>query len=231
MIKSFKYTFRQYLCIVLALTCVVAFFYAIDSLPRQNIQRAEAAEVENTQEEISDIAEKKADTPEQALELTMGSVIAPAIELAAESVAQTQSEVVVEAAKPTSPYASLLDDIDDYDRETLTRLIYHECRGNGGEAVAEVVLNRMLSPQFPDTLQDVVYQQNQFEPAEFLFSAEIHEPEAFDDCESVVETVLDPNYERQLPNYYLYFNSIGPNSEDYCWLGGNVFYGYSSDAV
>ena len=231
MIKSFKYTFRQFICIVLALGCVVALMLAVDAISHREPQQAEAAVAEQSQREFVGIKDK---TIGAVYTLAMHSqAFAQPVDDHNVNLPQEAEETAeaTEAPEPTSPYASLLADIDDYDRETLTRLIYHECRGDGGEAVAEVVLNRMLNPQFPDTLQGVVYETNQFEPAGILFSAEIYEPEAFDDCESIVETVLSPDYERQLPSYYLYFNSIGPDSEDYCWLGGNVFYGYPSDAI
>ena len=56
---------------------------------------------------------------------------------------------------------------------------YHEARGESFEgqvAVVEVVLNRMLSDYFPDTVEEVVFQKYgdvwQFSPAPYLYSAE-----------------------------------------------------------
>ena len=108
------------------------------------------------------------------------------------------------------------------------RLTYHESRGEGGAAVVETVFNRMLDDEFPDSVYDVVYQKNQFEPAQGLYSWLIKEPEAYANCERIVSEVMDPYYEPVLPSYYLYFNNFGADSDDYCWLGGNVFYGYST---
>ena len=238
MIKSFKNTFKQYICIVLCLACVVALFTAFnhDTEAKGAITTEVVGAKSTKTHDAKELAEGVKTVTESATEAVAASQetkVSQGVEQATILGAETAT-VLKEAttkAIPTSPYADLLDEIDDYDRETLTRLIYHESRGNGGEAVAEVVLNRMLSDQFPDSLQEVVYERNQFSPANILFSATIKEPDAFDDCERIVEEVLDPHYERSLPNYYLYFNSIGPNSDDYCWLGGNVFYGYPSDAV
>ena len=123
----------------------------------------------------------------------------------------------------TSPYADLLDDIDSEDKEVLKRLIYHECRGKGGEAVAEVVLNRMQDGRFPDALQGIVYAPGQFTPASFLFSADINEPGSFEECGRIINEVLDPNYQRTIPANYVYFNSIGPGSSDYEWRGGVTY--------
>lgn len=47
----------------------------------------------------------------------------------------------------------------------LSSVIYHEARGEpleGQIAVAHVVMNRVESPQFPDTVCEVVTQPNQF---------------------------------------------------------------------
>ena len=55
--------------------------------------------------------------------------------------------------------------ISDYEYEVLARVIHAEARGEprlGQIAVGAVVINRMLSPQFPDTIEEVVYQSGQF---------------------------------------------------------------------
>ncbi len=53
----------------------------------------------------------------------------------------------------------------EYDIDLLARLIEHEAGNqgyNGWVAVGEVVLNRVLSPLFPDTIERVIYQTKQF---------------------------------------------------------------------
>lgn len=55
-----------------------------------------------------------------------------------------------------------------YERQLLERLV--ECEAGaesltGKIAVANVVLNRIKSEKFPDSISDVIYQKNQFEPA------------------------------------------------------------------
>ncbi|OPX83663.1 MAG: Spore cortex-lytic enzyme precursor [Pelotomaculum sp. PtaB.Bin104] len=57
-----------------------------------------------------------------------------------------------------------LEDVD-----LLARLISSEAEGEpyeGKVAVGAVVLNRVLDPSFPDTIQDVIYQRNQFQPVQ-----------------------------------------------------------------
>lgn len=149
-----------------------------------------------------------------------------------ESAEESSTEAPAEeepAIEPVSVnrYSDVVPTITDDERDMLVRLVYHESRGIGGEYVMEVVLNRMLDDEFPSDVSDVVYQRNQFSPASGLYSYPINEPDAFALCQEIVETVLSPDYQPELPSYYLYFNSIGPNSEDYVWKGGNVFYGYA----
>ncbi len=51
--------------------------------------------------------------------------------------------------------------------EWLAQMIYAEARGEpylGQVAVGAVIINRMLSPQFPDTMRGVLFQPNAFQP-------------------------------------------------------------------
>ena len=99
--------------------------------------------------------------------------IAPARPEAAE---ETPEEPTVEP-EPENRYAEL--HFSDEDVYILACLVYHEARGESFEgqvAVVEVVLNRMLSDYFPDTVEEVVFQKYgdvwQFSPAPYLYSAE-----------------------------------------------------------
>lgn len=83
----------------------------------------------------------------------------------------------MESSEPGNRYAGL--NISDEDVYILACLVYHEARGESFEgqvAVIEVVLNRMLSVYFPDTVEEVVFQKYgdiwQFSPAPYLYSAE-----------------------------------------------------------
>ncbi|MFN2362958.1 MAG: cell wall hydrolase [Halarsenatibacteraceae bacterium] len=56
-------------------------------------------------------------------------------------------------------------DIDDKELEMLVRIISGEARGESLEgqiAVAAVVINRVLSDDFPDTIEEVIFQEGQF---------------------------------------------------------------------
>lgn len=88
-----------------------------------------------------------------------------------------EPEELTEEPEPENRYAPL--HISDEDVYILACLVYHEARGESFEgqvAVVEVVLNRMLSDYFPDTVEEVVFQKYgdvwQFSPAPYLYSAE-----------------------------------------------------------
>ncbi|TCX53870.1 cell wall hydrolase [Dehalobacter sp. 14DCB1] len=98
------------------------------------------------------------------------------------------SDTVIEAAKMAEPAdsADLTNSVDSvrepervssdisrssrtvYDQEDvmlLAKIIYAEARGESFEgqvAVGAVVLNRVESPKFPDTIREVIYQPGQF---------------------------------------------------------------------
>ncbi len=87
------------------------------------------------------------------------------------------AEEPTEEPEPENRYAEL--HFSDEDVYILACLVYHEARGecfDGQVAVVEVVLNRMLSDYFPDTVEEVVFQRYgdvwQFSPAPYLYSAE-----------------------------------------------------------
>lgn len=68
-------------------------------------------------------------------------------------------------------YTTIANHITENERETLARLVYLEARGQsylGQKAVVEVVLNRVLSDEFPNTIDNVIYQKNQFSPAKYI---------------------------------------------------------------
>ena len=83
--------------------------------------------------------------------------IAPARPEAAE---ETPEELTVEP-EPENRYAEL--HFSDEDVYILACLVYHEARGESFEgqvAVVEVVLNRMLSDYFPDTVEESCKQKS-----------------------------------------------------------------------
>ena len=86
------------------------------------------------------------------------------------SPAATQNEVKKVMLTQTI-YSEISNHITVNERELLARLVYLEARGEsylGQKAVVEVILNRVLSNEFPNTIDGVIYQKNQFSPAEYI---------------------------------------------------------------
>ena len=119
---------------------------------------------------------------------------------------------------PTSRYAELTTD----EIETLARLVYLEARGEcaeGQQAVAEVVLNRVAHPRFPDTLDGVIYQENpvQFTPA-LLIPGTTPTQEQYD---AVTAALYG---EAVLPDDVVFFSHRAePGREVWGAIGGHVF--------
>jgi N-acetylmuramoyl-L-alanine amidase len=73
--------------------------------------------------------------------------------------------------------------------DLLARIVRAEAQTEpmeGKVAVARVVLNRVKSPQFPNTVKEVIYQRNQFQP---VMNGEINMPadkESFDAVNSAI---------------------------------------------
>lgn len=112
----------------------------------------------------------------------------------------------------------------DEDVYILACLVYHEARGEcfeGQVAVVEVVLNRMLSDYFPDTVEEVVFQKYgdvwQFSPAPYLYSAEPTEEQYL-----AVHTAIEER-EHILSEDTVYF-STAPYNESVDTIIGNHYF-------
>ena len=132
---------------------------------------------------------------------------------------------LIPAAEPEEPenrYARL--QLDDEDVYILACLVYHEARGEcfeGQVAVVEVVLNRMLSDYFPDTVEAVVFQKYgdvwQFSPAPYLYSAEPGKEQYL-----AVHTAIEER-EHILSEDTVYF-STAPYNESVDMIIGNHYF-------
>lgn len=79
----------------------------------------------------------------------------------------TYIQIPVEDSPRTSRYSGI--ELSSYDLHLLACIAWREARGEkalGMRMVVEVVLNRVLSSQFPDTVSGVLYQPGQFTPGE-----------------------------------------------------------------
>ena len=120
---------------------------------------------------------------------------------------------LVEERRP-SRYASIT--LSDDDIEILAQLVWLEARGEdyvGQVAVIEVVFNRVLSPNYPDTIRGVVFQKGQFSPAHRIGSVTASQTqydavmEAYEAIEPITD--LDVVYFAMRPQNSNLFAKIG----------------------
>lgn len=108
------------------------------------------------------------------------------------------------------------------ERELLARVVYAESNTEtleGQIAVAQVVLNRVRSESFPDTVSEVIYQERQFSTAPILGNVVPNETN-YEAVDAAFETEIVP-YE------VLYFSRGAENDRVWGQIGAHVFcYGY-----
>lgn len=108
------------------------------------------------------------------------------------------------------------------ERELLARVVYAESNTEtleGQIAVAQVVLNRVRSESFPDTVSEVIYQERQFSTAPILSRVTPNETN-YEAVDKAFETEVVP-YE------VLYFSRGAENDRVWGQIGAHVFcYGY-----
>ncbi len=105
------------------------------------------------------------------------------------------------------------------EQQLLAKVIWVEARGEpkeGQQAIAEIVYNRILSEDFPNTVRDVIYEDNQFRSVKFLDEAEPTQAQydALDDA-------LEGPY--ILPKEVLHFATYPVNKNVWGTIGGHVF--------
>ena len=108
------------------------------------------------------------------------------------------------------------------ERELLARVVYAESNTESLEgqiAVAQVVLNRVRSESFPDTVSEVIYQERQFSTASILGRVTPNETNY---------EAVDAAFETEVVPYEVFYFSRGAEN-DRVWgrIGAHVFcYGY-----
>jgi len=86
----------------------------------------------------------------------------------------------------------------------------------GQQAVVEVVLNRVLADNFPDSVREVLYQAGQFTPAASLAYTEAN-PAQYEAVDAALYG------ESILPEDVVYFSTTGENSRVWGTIGNHVF--------
>ncbi len=103
--------------------------------------------------------------------------------------------------------------------QLIAKVVWVEARGEcneGQQAVAEVILNRLASGDFPDNLRDVIYGENQFRSAEFLKDAQPYQLQY-----EMIENALYGPY--VLPEDVFYFATTAKTNKVWGKIGGHIF--------
>lgn len=88
------------------------------------------------------------------------------------------------------------------EKKLLAQLVHAEAKGEpyvGKVAVAEVVLNRVDHDQFPDTIKQVIYQENAFEP---VSNNSINEPADKEAYKAVQDALTENDENDELLYFY-----------------------------
>lgn len=132
-----------------------------------------------------------------------------------------------EVPAPVERYAGI--DMTEGERDELAAIIYLEARGEpaeGQQAVAEVVLNRVIRQDFPDSIHEVLHQGEgtavpQFSTIALLETAEPTQAQ----YDAIDAALYGPSI---LPGEVVFFSRTGENDRVWGKIGGHVFcYAYS----
>lgn len=145
------------------------------------------------------------------------------------AVMMIETPTPVPAPKVVERYAEIT--MTDEELKELAEIIYHEARGEppeGQQAVAEVVFNRVIADNFPDTVHDVLHQGEgtsvpQFSTIRLLGTADPLQ-EQYD---AINAALYGPSI---LPADVVFFSRKGENDRVWGRIGNHVFcYQYDWD--
>lgn len=123
------------------------------------------------------------------------------------------------AEETANPYDSI--EVTEDDINLMSALVFREARGEsieGQRAVVEVVLNRCLSSDFPDNVNDVIYQRKQFSTAKMLSKTTPNEENI-----EAVRYVLENGNTSLSTTEYVYFSTGKSNGHGFTKLGNHWF--------
>ena len=143
-------------------------------------------------------------------EVIVETIVEVPVEVEKEVIIEVEKEVIIEIEKePTYAY-----NITSAEREMLARLLYREANTESVEcqhAIVSVIINRWQSGMWGETLTEVVYSPDQFEPANLIYCTTPTEQNY-----EAVDYVL--KYGVTIPSYVMYFRAD--------WGFSNVWYDY-----
>ena len=133
-----------------------------------------------------------------------------------------------EVTEAIEPVERMVIDISEDDIYMMACQVFVEVGAepyDGMVGVANVIINRVKSDKFPDTVPEVIYQSGQFPPAH---NGVLDRAMANGPGEECMQATLDALYGASTVGDYLYFNmASGVNTSkvsDYMRIGDTIFY-------
>lgn len=112
-------------------------------------------------------------------------------------------------------------EVSDEDIDLLYRICYHEANNQsdaGIQAIAEVVLNRVASSNFPNTVAGVL-----FAPGQFCSEQELRNTPTTDRIKEIVNKLIWGESEYVLSPHAMYFKTTPTGHKDEIKLGDHYF--------
>ena len=105
--------------------------------------------------------------------------------------------------------------------ETILALEAQDEPFEGQKAVVEVIFNRVLSPDFPDTVYDVLSQKGQF--ATWKWRNKPYNTPNKTQTDAIAEVIANGNQNTVLPEGYVFFSVGKVNGTDFIKIGNHQF--------
>ena len=144
--------------------------------------------------------------------------------------AMTAAPAHAEVTMQEPTYEIVIDTMTDKEFDELCRVMFLECRGEpfeGKVAVAEVILNRVISEDWPDTVHDVLSQRGQFSTWHHIAKAyNVKESDIAVSQGEINRAIMyvHDNGRTVLPNdNYVYFDTRGVNGRNHVQIGNHYF--------
>lgn len=133
-------------------------------------------------------------------------------------------ELHEEDTEITRPLRYAFLEISQEDREEMARIIWLEARGEpaeGQQAVAEVILNRVLHESFPDTVHGVIHEGEDAGTVQFDTVYYLDEAQPGEDQYAAVSRAISGPW--ILEPDVVFFSADGENDRVYRVIGGHTF--------
>ena len=186
-----------------------------------NMPRAVIAEKEDTLKSVSESYNNKTTAPQPVL-----TIQADIQEDEAEAEAETEAEAEAETAThmyPKFTYSRNWDYEDSYLLAKIAMAEAESCNTQTKTLVIMCVLNRVCSDEFPDTIEEVIFQENQFSP---ISDGRWDRVEPNEDCYEAVKIVMEAKYDYS--GGALYFESCADEDN---WHSRNLEFLYESEGI